>query len=399
MRFLVQSISPGAIGMTKKFLEEHKEISIITEIKNSDLYKDFDSCRIYYIDSINILELSKLIKHFINKKEVIEEFITLEEEYMTLIGELNEIYGTINNSQKTFNANLYSNKYYIRKFLEATSLKQPKFHYIDSQNKLDILNKLQENKKYIIKPLYGSGSEGVKLIDRNSISKNSLSPSIIEENIPHKKMYTTDGIFIGNKLVAFFINEYEEPILENVSKVEGHVTRTLNINTPIEIQKKLFENTLTILETFNTNEIRPFHFEWFYTLDGEIIFCEAAARFGGKIGYLLYRCYGINIFDIYWKALLNGDYKIKNNFEELKPEKIAFNFSAYKWDGFIKYTPNINGKYIFSYKVNTNEKIKKSYNILDPLFNLEGDSNNEYEYQKSIEEIKYFYNYLKEINS
>lgn len=199
-------------------------------------------------------------------------------------------------------------------------------------------------------------------------------------------MFTTDGICDGDKIVAFFIHQYEEPIFQTFENSKRHITRTCYLDLNDNLRTKLFKNTQTILRTFNKNgEIFPFHMEWFY--DGkDIIFCEAASRFGGKIGQLIKSTYSFDIYEAYWNLVLNNGVSTSVDLHSiLKPKKISFNYSAYLNEGTLTHIPDMGAD--IKMKAKINEKYMQSANIQQNAFETYKSVESESEYRKSISEL------------
>lgn len=86
-----------------------------------------------------------------------------------------------------------------------------------------------------------------------------------------------------------------------------------------------------------TDELTPFHFEFFYDINAEkIVFCEVGKRFGGgKIPTLIQESFNINILEEYWQLLFLSDSDLISS-NLLLPSKISTYYQATRRDGEVK---------------------------------------------------------------
>lgn len=395
MKIILHRFSPQAIGLIPNIVEEYEDVFIVTEIRQKKLFINFDQTKIYYLEELNLVSLSALIKKE-RLEYCIENIITLDEDLMLLASSLNCEYSLSEKAQLPFNASIYTNKYYMRQVLKNKKVDQPMFCYCDENNKSHVFSKLNNSETYVLKPLNESGAKGISIGNPFKLQSLVNGAAIIESFIPHKKMYTTDGIFIGSNLVAFYINEYDQPIINSLKNKNGHITRSVSKKCTLNQQEELFRMTKRVISAFNTTEVRPFHFEWFLTYDNQFLFCEGAARFGGKICKLIKTCYGADLFKIYWDLILGNSTYPTIQLPSSLPKKIGFNYAAYKWEGVIdKFCKS---PYEVNYHVKLGDYLESSKDILEPLFTIDFECISEIEYQQHIICIEQFYKDLKEVN-
>lgn len=388
MKVIIYAYPPISIGLNAKTI--HDNCIVIVPLGMKNFYTEFNQKNMRYVRNFDyqsiISETNKIVE-----KNPVEEFIVLSEPDIEFGGFLNDTYGKGIAIQGLSNAMLYRNKYYMRSMLEK-KVKQPEFYKVEKKEMItDIIDK--RGGEWILKPLAKDSAEGIKRIkNKEDIEKLNIDGDVclLEEMVEHKTMFTTDGICSGENIVEFFIHQYDQPILETFNKSKRHITRTHSLDLDINIKRKLFESTATILKTFNQHgEIFPFHMEWFLK-EGDVIFCEVASRFGGKIGTLIQMCYDFNIFDKYWNIKLNNKdimpidfYKIRN------PSKITFNYSAYRHTGKLKFIPKIINSNVFL-KVRLNQNYMVSSNIQESAFELYDTYKSENDYMEAIKRLDDF---------
>jgi ATP-grasp domain. len=404
MKYLVQDFSLQSIGLTSEKLLSMKNLTVVTKKENLYWLEDggYSKNNIIFLSSISNEDLKSFFKSQSQTVDI-EEIITLDEKLMKNVGILNELYSSLKSSQKSMNARLYTDKYVMRNMLINSDIKQPKFFKYNQENVESIIlnDNYKESQKFVIKPRNGSGSKNINIVQKKDLKNFSKivyqNEKIIEEHIPHTKMFTTDGIFKGRKILNFFIHEYEYPILENLEVSYGHITRSMSTETSIQLQETLYKKTNNVISKFNSEEIRPFHFEWFLTDNEEIVFCEGAARFGGKIAFLVNESYGTNLYDLYWNCVEHGVTENQSIQLPLTPNQITFNFAAYKWLGSIQEWPKLELENLsLISKVDIGEDIYPTYDILDPAFFINGNAENEFIYKKQIAYINLLIDKMKE---
>ncbi|WP_185409771.1 hypothetical protein [Listeria grandensis] len=384
IKVIIYAYPPISIGLSPKFVGN--ECVIIVPMEMKSFYKEYNQKSIYYIDKFEYHLIISVIQDLM-KNSVIEQFIVLSEPDVEFGGFLNDYFGANETGQGLANATLYRNKYIMRSVLNG-KVKQPKFSIVDSKE--SIYRFFQEEcKKLILKPLSKDSAEGIEYIscgtDINQIGTLAY-PYILEESIEHELMFTTDGICVGDEIVAFFIHQYEEPIMKTFERSRRHITRTCFLDLEEHLREELFKCTQTVINTFNkSREILPFHMEWFY--DGEnIIFCEAASRFGGKIGTLIQSTYQFDIFEAYWHMVLEGVITEPVKFDSIsRPNKVSFNYSAYLREGELLEIPKLERS--IRVKVEPGTVYTTSSNIQQNSFEVYQSVSSELMYKEKVNEL------------
>ncbi|MBC1925132.1 hypothetical protein [Listeria innocua] len=384
-KVIIYPYSPKSIGLTSDKLQ--KNTIIVAPYAMKEHYLNYNQDNVLFVRSYNYTSIVDIIQELV-KKYILLEFIVLSEQDIEFGGFLNDFYGSCKIAQGLTNATLYRNKYFMRTCLKG-KVNQPEFYLVRSKPMIyNICNK--SNKFWIMKPLSKDSAQGIIKIDEQNLKKVELYEEsyILEEMIEYEVMYTTDGICVGQDIVEFFINQYDKPILETFGNSKRHITRTHSLDLDKRLKEMLFESTKIILETFNKHgEVLPFHMEWFFTKDADVIFCEAASRFGGKIGSLIQTCYDFSIFDRYWDIKLSNKDVVFTSFNEIRnPEKISFNYSAYKNNGKLTFIPKFENKNV-NFKVELNQNYVASSTIQENAFELYETYNSEREYVEAIQKL------------
>ena len=333
---LVKNIQQGYILIQPSSLKDKFDDLLI---KNN-----FYKCDILYIDDYVLPEIVRVVRK-LSKKYNIESITTLCEEDMTVAGLLND-YFVSRNSVSSSNIS-FKDKYVMRSYL-IDIVKQPYFRLITD---IDDIRKFFEKSTVdtaIVKPRDSAGGAGVKKINRSEVveeyfEERWLENYIIEERVSMSKMLTCDGYSIGSNIKRIFFHEYEELVLDSLIDgkpivVHTHSAYFSNIKF-LNMVKEEVKKILTHLTV--TDELTPFHFEFFYDINSEkIVFCEVGKRFGGgKIPTLIQESFKINILEEYWQLLFSSDSDLISS-NLLLPSKISTYYQAPRRDGEVKWVPN-----------------------------------------------------------
>ncbi|RDX01323.1 ATP-grasp domain-containing protein [Listeria kieliensis] len=385
IKLIIYAYPPGSIGLDPNNLGE--STFIIVPLAMKEYYINYNQDKVIYDQYFNYNSIISIIQQLLSMY-IVSEFIVLSEPDIEFGGLLNDYYGMDKAAQGLTNATLYRNKYYMRSLLKD-KVNQPDFYLVKNKKMIyEIFEKKED--RMVLKPLSKDSAQGIKFIEnKDEIEYMEMEEEayLLEQVVEYKTMFTTDGICKGPDIVEFFVHQYDEPILETFQKSKRHITRTRDLYLEERIQKTLFENTVTILKTFNKcDEVFPFHMEWFLKGDS-VIFCEAACRFGGKIGSLIQEAYDFNIFDKYWSIKLNKKDASPICFREIrKPNKIALNYCAYKKNGVLRFIPDFKDCGL-KLKVEINQAYVASSNIQESSFEVNKTCDSESDYTCLIKRL------------
>lgn len=309
-----------------------------------DAYADLQA-KVIFLEDYTLPEFIKCLKR-LEKKVTIESITTLSEEDMDQVGFLADLFL---HRKTTFGVNtLFKDKYYMRSVLAGcTDILQPKFELVIDHEQICEFFKKHHLQKAVIKARNLAGTEEIYPITEKELAqlpKHIYNGGyLIEEYVSLKRMLTCDGFAFGSKIQYIFSHEYEDLLLDTLSKNSGYIIRTNHLYwTKRKLLEQVFEKSQKVLATFtDSDEVTPFHFEWFYDEKTEsFVFCEVGKRFGGgAIPALIQYGFGVNILEKYWQALTqkNDHQKTENVF--ILPQKIATSYSPYLQNGEITALP------------------------------------------------------------
>ena len=206
--------------------------------------------------------------------------------------------------QKTESAIVYRDKLLMKKKIAEAGINVAKFSAL--RNPIDLLKFKEKNGfPFVIKPRFGTGSEGVKIIYNDSMLYEFLenhfsnctdqNAFMMMENFIEGKMYHVDGYIIDGKPVETRVSEYVNSCL-GVS--EGKSLGSIMLDIDSEIGKRLSKITNSIVEYFPKIDFGcSFHAEFFVTDSKDTFFFnEIACRTGGaRISKAFELCTGINL--------------------------------------------------------------------------------------------------------
>ncbi len=198
--------------------------------------------------------------------------------------------------QQTTSALSFRNKVIMKEVLVKKGIKVPAFSKINSS--IDIFTFIENNGfPIIIKPIDGSGSEGVTYFDNYEdvkayVSKNILTNLEIESFIPGD-MYHIDGLVLNGEVVFSWPSQYVNGCLSHQG---GDFNGSFQLNQENPLTNRLKDYVKDVLQCLPTPQNTSFHLEVFHTPEDELIFCEAACRRGG--GYIrqaIIQTFGIDL--------------------------------------------------------------------------------------------------------
>lgn len=179
----------------------------------------------------------------------------------------------------------------------------------------DIKNKINPEKKYIIKPIFGTDSFEVDKISGLELqTKIALIPegTLIQEFIDYP-VYHIDGVVSNGELIFYCVSKYDSTCLE-YAKSESLVLGS-NIVYDKDIISRFGPVIMETLSLMPTPENTTFHSEFFYDDDSEnIYFCEIASRSPGGSGTLVKMieyAYAVNL--PYEMVARNMPFYVENN--------------------------------------------------------------------------------------
>lgn len=179
----------------------------------------------------------------------------------------------------------------------------------------DIKNKINPEKKYIIKPISGTDSFEVDKISGLELqTKIALIPegTLIQEFIDYP-VYHIDGVVSNGELIFYCVSKYDSTCLE-YAKSESLVLGS-NIVYDKDIISRFGPVIMETLSLMPTPENTTFHSEFFYDDDSEkIYFCEIASRSPGGSGTLVKMIeyvYAVNL--PYEMVARNMPFYVENN--------------------------------------------------------------------------------------
>ncbi|WP_283688075.1 carboxylate--amine ligase, partial [Streptococcus dysgalactiae] len=334
----------------------------------------------------------------LSKKFLIESITTLSEEYIDWAGFLNDHF--VEKNTKSVSNLMFKDKFYMRSFLKDI-VAQPYFRLLESESDLKMFWENSCTNTAIIKPRRGAACTGIKKINKETILDDSYFGDhfMVEEFVGLKNMITCDGYAIGNSIKRFFVHDNVKLLLESLNSTNGYyLLRTSRFYSDTDLIRLIFFECEKVIKEFSvSDELTPFHFEWFVDpYKGQVVLCEVGKRFGGgDIPDLINDVYDINILKEYWQIMSSS-----NNIENIDynetvkiPEKIAATFALYKQTGYVKILPDANelpwAESVY-FTINIGDYIKASENIVENSLLVRFICNNEKEFQEKTEQLEMF---------
>ncbi|RIO22819.1 ATP-grasp domain-containing protein [Staphylococcus saprophyticus] len=248
-----------------------------------------------------------------------ENILAFEEAYLERAALLRD---TLNINGMSYNdIQLFRNKVKMKDYVTSKGFKTPQYAKIkDFKDLYETLNHFSY--PFILKPVDGMSSINTyKISNKHDLedylkSSKKQYPILIEEFIDGE-MYHIDGVYTDKKLIFSSFSKY---IVQCIEYMENKNLVSLLYNNSNSITNKLKNYTLSLLKHFDKTDHLLFHLEVFIKKDGEIIFCEIAARrSGGNIIEMIDHSFNINLDYVYINLLLGNHYteyldKINNNY-------------------------------------------------------------------------------------
>lgn len=364
MNYFIYRYSPLSIGIRP---DENLSIVCPEKFKYSYLELGFKNENTYLI---NDFELSDLLVFFESQTDITNIF-TLDEGLMLIVGILKSIFTTDNLALKVNMA--YKDKKMMRELLDGKII-QP--YLLQSDKALP--------ESFMIKPRNGASGRGVKKVSK--IPKYFTSNDYILESIESfDTMLTCDGIAINGEIVYFFSHEYVGNILD-INKNFYNIIKTNSKYGEPKFIERLKDMTQIVLDNLGTEDIHPFHAEFFYNSETDrLSFCEIGKRFGGgNIPFLIKSAFKIDILETFWN-LVNKSVLYQQ--EISYPEKLAATLAIFQ-NGKKQEVPNIpvefeffrdysykpgiqassleDLRYLISFSVSSEQELKNIFKYLEP---------------------------------
>ncbi|MEO2248521.1 ATP-grasp domain-containing protein [Staphylococcus saprophyticus] len=297
-----------------KWMEKYDEDIFI--FAPEDIIDDFSQdFHLYRYENFEFNEnIEKDIINFHNTYNF-ENIVAFEEAYLERAALLRDTLNIKGMSYKDIQ--LFRNKVKMKDYVTSKGFKTPKYKKI--KNFKDLYENLnQYSYPFILKPIDGMSSINTYKISNKQDLEDYLKsskkqyPFLIEEFIDGE-MYHIDGVYTDEKLIFSSFSKY---IVQCIEYVENKNLVSLLYNNSNAITNKLKKYTSSLLKHFNKTDPLLFHLEVFIKKNGEIIFCEIAARrSGGNIIEMIDHSFNINLDYVYINLLLgnshihNLDYK------------------------------------------------------------------------------------------
>lgn len=317
MKYFIYRYHPHSIG-----LKPDRNISIVCPTRLFRVYQElgFSEENIFTMENF---ELPDLLFFFDGQKDISDIF-TLDEGLMHTVGILKAIFTDDKDAWRVHLA--YKDKKIMRQLLKD-KIVQP--------NLLDTHSTLPQ--EFIIKPRSEASGKGVckisKVPDYYSDEHYLLETAEIFDT-----MYTCDGIAVDGQIVYFFTHEYVGNILDVKENFYTIIQTNAKYHDDTFIQR-LKEETQKVLSNLGSEDVIPFHAEFFYhSATDRLSFCEIGKRFGGgNIPLLIQQAFQFDILEAYWKLK-------SNHFESLEcssyPQRYAATMAIFQ-NGKKQYPPTL----------------------------------------------------------
>lgn len=382
MKYFIWKFNPKIIK-----LPDSKKITYIVPENKSSSYETFSN--VLYVKNINFKEVFRALKHI--DPSNIEDIFTLDEECMDWVGVLKSIFIPTASSSSNF---LFKDKYFMRSVLQG-SIDEPNFTDLS----LDNIN----TDFYIdslAKPRNSDSAKGIlrfhKRIDpyqlmnkQHYIGNNEY---MVEEFIDYDKMFTVDGYTDFHNHERFFSHEYNSKISDFSSTGFLTLHTSSLYYTDQKKLQRLFNLSKKVLSYLATSdEIVPFHFEWFYsTKQDKFIFTEVGKRFGGaKIPELIKYSFNVDILKEYWALQENNLSSLDYETTPYMPKKCSTTYMQFQNGKRLTKSleDHIPNKLAYNQYFDLNVKSTPAYSISDVLFSTQYYSKNVSESNKFADEI------------
>ncbi len=289
MRYFIYRYHPTSIG-----IKPSDDLTIICpkSLKNKYIELMFLEKNISTVESFELADL--LI--FFDNKDNISDIFTLDEGLITTVGILKSILTCDRNAWKINLA--YKDKKVMRQQLEGKVV-QPKL--LDSNSILP--------EAFMIKPRRESSGKGI--LKTSKVPVYYTNKDYILETVEiFDTMFTCDGIAVDGQIVYFFTHEYIGNILDIKNNYYNIIRTNSKYNNDNGLINRLKEKTQIILSNLGTEDVQPFHTEFFYqSTTNRLSFCEIGKRFGGgNIPLLIKKAFHFDVLETYWQLKNNKHY-------------------------------------------------------------------------------------------
>ncbi|WP_019222054.1 ATP-grasp domain-containing protein [Bartonella senegalensis] len=276
--------------------EEYKQFSFIFH-KSTDVI-DNNGCPIgftYHTKTLAYLDHLMCVSPF-------EFVVSCSESQIQFAGLLRMRYGLKHGFDILISANV-SNKLSMRQRLSNYVL-SPKFWHSGDFLQIAHDNSMSSHlpKKVVIKPIYGSSTQGVQcftLHEAIEYLEKQFSLFIVEDYIPLNRELHCDGVIVNGHLNFFLFSQYARPWLSGQTKSNASIH--LSNDDP---QYKTAKSIVMVLLRELGIQNGVFHIELF-DYNEKLYFGEIALRpSGGGLAYSIQYFFDINIWDCYLKLAL-----------------------------------------------------------------------------------------------
>lgn len=177
----------------------------------------------------------------------------------------------------------FRDKTVMKDLLRDTGLAVPEFARVRVE--LDLFAFVREHGyAAVVKPAYGSGSTGTRVLHRPAdlaaLLRDGLPEHAEVERFVDGTMYVVDGLVAGGEVMASFVSRYVNDCLSFRS---GGFLAEAQLTTEDPLVRRLAGYACQVLAHLPTPECTTFHLEVFLTPADELVLCEVASRTGGAL--------------------------------------------------------------------------------------------------------------------
>ncbi|MDR0270820.1 ATP-grasp domain-containing protein [Paenibacillus sp.] len=289
------------------WLEDLNEKLVI--LTTTEVAHQFQNGKYEYVEAFDNYENNGNVEKRaieLNKLHNFKRVIATSECDIVRAGRLRDAMGI--EGQDLFSANSFRNKVLMKQLLKEGNVPVPNF--LEVKTPLELLDFISTNQyPVVIKPISGSGSNGVTIINNDyelsEFLKIGISDCIEVEQFIDGDMYHVDGLVVNGQIVFSWPSKYINGCLSyRDGKYCG--STLLEVNNPL--YKRLQQFTKSVITALPSPSYTTFHVETFYTPDDNLILCEIASRSGGgRIRESLEHAFGININMLWVRSQCNLD--------------------------------------------------------------------------------------------
>lgn len=288
MKYFVYRYSPVTVQVP---YSENLAIVCPTALRSTYVERGFPVEQIFVLDDFEFWTLLD----FFERRSDIEDLFTLDEDLMDIVA---LVHSFLSNEKERWRLGfLYKDKKRMRQQVEG---------YVNQPRLLNPQEPLPSN--FMVKVRNGSAAKGVSHV--TSLPEGfDTSQQLLEEVFEHDYMFTCDGLAVGGIIRYFFTHEYFGTVLNSREKY-CTVIRTNSRYVDLDFIQRLQWETQKVLEVLGTEQVHPFHAEFFYnSKTDELGFCEVGKRFGGgNIPLLIETAFDVDILKRYWELQLETEH-------------------------------------------------------------------------------------------